>query len=886
MALSEQELDLARRVKEQGGTQADFLEILEQKQQQQQPIEQPTQDIPQEANLWKIWVWLWASLWFTPPVEEDLSGFDLWVKASKWIQKFGQALQPFAKKDEAPFLWVIERGEWLSASWKESIPVGAAQFAANLPWNLIEFGWDIANLISDPITPAKSLRDIGKGILNKAIWFWLSSGISAGWASEKEVARVKQDFASGQESQMVDAIGRELKKIATDPEELQKIIVTNPTDVILTLSWIGNILKVSKVKTVADLWNRLSKITPLSALKTEWKLVSWIVKTPFKVTASTIRWITPEGIAKSIAGIDNDTAKVLKNTRKPELDAALKQAQESVDDIWNIPSPFAKAWTKAEEALDVLKIQKRTAGATKWDALKWISGTDVEVWPILDKFDDLLADRFNLAVWKDWKLQWLSGKIPKSADELQAFTDALNELRTTPNGKINLENLDALVDNLQAIFRKAKIDRPWAKLTTSEKTIEWFVEWTINKTLKDTAWIWFKNANADFKNIADLVTDFEIMLWKKWSKVEWLMKSVFSPQTWERTSRVFRAIRENTGIDLIKESKIAKFAMEAVWDTRAFNLLNALDLWPWFAQAKGALIQKALQSVFSPEKVAKGLTKKNSILENIKSNVSPEVKATWKEILDTLKEKGAEWADKIADQVWARSKFIDDTKDFKTVSPTTNANLIKEAKKYNTVEDFVKWLEDKWDIVYHWTNRDFEKFIPEKFGKWEWAAAYWRWVYVTPNKVEAKRYATDLVKEKWWKETIKKVVIDKNANIINIMDWIKESDYKKIVNYIGKRYPISEDWQRLLWDDLFNHLKRKKWMLDDGLDLKNPSNAIQRVIKLAWIQDAQEFSNIMKNVWIDGMIHKSPIDWQKNYVIYDTNNVITDSQLKEIFIWK
>lgn len=40
MALSEQELDLARRVKEQGGTQADFLEILEQKRKQQKETPQ------------------------------------------------------------------------------------------------------------------------------------------------------------------------------------------------------------------------------------------------------------------------------------------------------------------------------------------------------------------------------------------------------------------------------------------------------------------------------------------------------------------------------------------------------------------------------------------------------------------------------------------------------------------------------------------------------------------------------------------------------------------------------------------------------------------------------------------------------------------------------
>ncbi len=469
MALSSQELDLARRVKQQGGTQADFLEILENKRKQQKDAPQVEAPVlwPEEAVTpsplapTPVWELIRTAGKKLEAWKEDLPGFDLWVKASQWIQKLGQSLQPFSKKEEAPFLWLIERWEGLSASGKESILVATWQFAANLPWNIVEFGWDILNLISDPITPAIALKDVAEWIAMKAISTWLASWVEFGW-DKKAAEDVRKDFAKNEKIQMVDAIWRELKKVATNPEELQKLIVTNPTDVLLTFTWIGNILKTSKVKTVADLWNKLSKITPVSALKAEGKLAVWAAKAPFKVTASTIRGVTPEKVSNAIAWIDIDTAKVLKNTSKPELDKVLTQAQESMEDIWNVPSPFAKAWTKAEEAMDILRIQKKTAWADKWDALKWISWKNVETVPIIDKFDDLLSDRFNLKVNNEWKLVWLNGKIPKSADELQAFADALLELRTTPGGKISLENLDALVDNLQAVFRKVKIDRQGA----------------------------------------------------------------------------------------------------------------------------------------------------------------------------------------------------------------------------------------------------------------------------------------------------------------------------------------------------------------------------------------------------------------------------------------
>lgn len=56
------------------------------------------------------------------------------------------------------------------------------------------------------------------------------------------------------------------------------------------------------------------------------------------------------------------------------------------------------------------------------------------------------------------------------------------------------------------------------------------------------------------------------------------MKTVFSPQTGERTKQIFRAVKDITGKDLINEAVLAKFAMDAMGDIRGTNLLEALNL--------------------------------------------------------------------------------------------------------------------------------------------------------------------------------------------------------------------------------------------------------------------------------------------------------------------
>ena len=55
------------------------------------------------------------------------------------------------------------------------------------------------------------------------------------------------------------------------------------------------------------------------------------------------------------------------------------------------------------------------------------------------------------------------------------------------------------------------------------------------------------------------------------------MKRLFSPIGGD-TRRIFAEIQAETGVDLVKEATLAKFAMEGVGDVRQASLLKQLDV--------------------------------------------------------------------------------------------------------------------------------------------------------------------------------------------------------------------------------------------------------------------------------------------------------------------
>jgi len=158
------------------------------------------------------------------------------------------------------------------------------------------------------------------------------------------------------------------------------------------------------------------------------------------------------------------------------------------------------------------------------------------------------------------------------------------EIHTADN--MPLKNLDDLVDRMQSDVNFAKLNRPGNKATRVEKTISGFLENSINSKVKKVAGSRFVKANSGYRTLRGISDQLSQILGPGENRVESLMKTVFSPQTGERTKQIFRAVKDITGKDLINESVLAKFAMDAMGDIRGTNLLEALNLGKGFAQTK------------------------------------------------------------------------------------------------------------------------------------------------------------------------------------------------------------------------------------------------------------------------------------------------------------
>lgn len=602
MALTEQEKSIIQQVKQQGWTKQQAIEVLWQfraKQPQQQEFKTLSQQARESLDKSPEQI-LWVDS-FKKDIDFELASpseralFDAPIKtdaleevaesqpqtrsqieAEEWLQGFVTETSEQLKQ-RWKNLWEIfdrqtdrnwwekikqvTKEKWLWAWFVESMKQSALDFwtALQTVGQLVWWGWDIAwewveNLVQE-VTPEKAENIIEWGV--------------AKIADSDTVQQIAESYGNFREN---------------NPETARNIeAVVNISQILPVTQWGRKIIKdVSKE----------------------------VAKSPVTVPASAIRTLTPKSAAKAIAWIDNITSSELKKTTKKELREVLDTARSAMDDIQN-PTPFEKAWWRATEALDVMNVQKSIAGKTKSDALKKVAQNQVEVKPLKDKFADLIGDRFNLEIKegkivpRPWEVATISNK---DIGDLQKFFEDFKTIQNTE--KITLKNLDAVVDRMQSGLNRAKLDRPWWTATSVEKSLNQFIEWDINSLLKQKAGKKFVEANSRYRDLINISQQLEKLLWVEWTRAWSLFKSLFSPQTWARSRNLFTKVKQETWIDLFKEWVLAKFAMEAVWDTRWLNLLQSVtqSWWGWIIDRD--LIRKALQTVFVPEKIASKIAKR------------------------------------------------------------------------------------------------------------------------------------------------------------------------------------------------------------------------------------------------------------------------------------
>ena len=258
-------------------------------------------------------------------------------------------------------------------------------------------------------------------------------------------------------------------------------------------------------------------------------------------------------------------------------------------------------------------------------------------------------------------------------------------------------------------------------------------------------------------------------------------------------------------------------------------------------------------------KIVKGINIAKEYLPKAKAIVRRYLVKHW----NNLKNKVWDLLDEMANKIpWVKSKLLQDTgKTLNTLNKvwtkSTSKQLIKEAKKYKSADEFIKGLEKKWDIVYHWTNTRFDKFDNAFIWKWmdntnqTWWGMLWNWIYLTSNKNLANKFWEELVKYKWWNTNVVKSLIEWKTlnNIPNefVKEFIKNNPNSFYNKSLKELTPVQRMkmfiWQKEVIDSLHKYAK-SNWFV--------------------WLERAEN-------------------SWYIEKLIFDAKNIKTESQLKQIY---
>jgi hypothetical protein len=306
--------------------------------------------------------------------------------------------------------------------------------------------------------------------------------------------------------------------------------------------------------------------------------------------------VIPKEVTKiqDAAGVARiDPAKTSNNATRirQNLDRYVKQAQKAVVD-YSQETPLELAGKKAEEALKAINTKLAKQGELKRAALltdtsKTVPGAS----QARQTLRSLSQEKLGVVVGKKG-VKNAPGRIskisldPSDNSLLQEVDDILGKLKERDSVVKIDDAIDAIQDKLYK--RKQNVAVP---VNRAVEGILRKVTGDLNLQLKRSVGRSYAKANAKYSYFIDTRDKLNKALGIDASKGGSLMKRVFSP-TDGGTKQLFKEIRKLTGIDLIEEATLAKFAMEKAGDVRQKSLLEGFIRSG--GDVKGALINKAV----------------------------------------------------------------------------------------------------------------------------------------------------------------------------------------------------------------------------------------------------------------------------------------------------
>jgi len=262
-----------------------------------------------------------------------------------------------------------------------------------------------------------------------------------------------------------------------------------------------------------------------------------------------------------------------------------KQAELAKKD-YSQATPLELAGNKAEEALSKLNDGLGVFGEQK-NAVLAQKGNQVvpDIQKTRGKFNSLLADRLGIRV-SNGEVSNLPGRLSliegnpmdiglaKQVDNIlqKLEPQSTNSLLPAKESRATLQQVNDAVDSIQGkLYERSGIGAQ--PINTRLEGVIKQVIGDLNERAKVIGGDEYRQANASYSNLIDLRNNLNKSLGTDANKGSAMMKQLFSPAG-AKNRKMFESIKKETGIDLVNEATLARFAMENAGDVRQASLLE------------------------------------------------------------------------------------------------------------------------------------------------------------------------------------------------------------------------------------------------------------------------------------------------------------------------
>jgi len=388
-------------------------------------------------------------LWVYEPQTEDIISQPVEEEKTLWekISDFGRSI----------------KFEWSEKFWVWQSVIDNLTAFANLPWDTVEWIWDLVDLISHPLDTIKSFNELWKAVTGKAVYSVLNK---ITWEDRKMPWKSEE---------IVNALWEELKKNFGTPWKAKKTLIENPVDTLFFLKWaLTNVWKATKIKKLVDI---ADKIDP--------------IKLQTKPVGTALKWV--------------------KNLWTEWLWKLTWLGKEWVEDIIKLAKTeeFWKTFKWEKEAVDIVHDVSEAINKMKWEAsVKFWKDLDrvLKQWNVKVNFENKIDDFVN-KLKEDY---WVEVKKTKTGNYV---------IKEWPNTTLIEEDVNAL-KNIVKRLNKKKWELTWVEARNLINRI-----WEESKKLQHK-WVlldfkkeltnelenispWFKKMNRDYRKMMNTVKNLQ-----------------------------------------------------------------------------------------------------------------------------------------------------------------------------------------------------------------------------------------------------------------------------------------------------------------------------------------------------------------------------------------